>query len=109
MGPPLATALASSVNVLLLYRSLRARGHFEPDARLRRRAWRLALSALAMGGILWLLEDRLAPYTHGSWAIRTAAMVVLVGAGGVVYAVATFALGAFTRDDLSFLRRKRAR
>jgi putative peptidoglycan lipid II flippase len=35
-------------------------------------------------------------------------MVVLVGAGGLVYAIMTFVLGAFTRDDLSFLRRKRA-
>ncbi len=57
---------------------------------------------------MWLLQDRLTPYTHGSWAIRTGAMVVLVAAGGLVYAIATFALGAFTRDDLSFLRRRRA-
>ncbi|MEO5866643.1 MAG: murein biosynthesis integral membrane protein MurJ [Sphingomonas sp.] len=107
MGPPLATALASSVNVFLLYRTLRRRGHFQPDARLRRRAWRLALAALVMGGLLWLLQGYLTPYTHGGWLIRTAAMVVLVAAGGVVYAIATFALGAFTRDDLTFLRRKR--
>ncbi|MET4663965.1 murein biosynthesis integral membrane protein MurJ [Sphingomonas sp. PvP056] len=108
MGPPLATALASTFNVALLYRTLRLRGHFEPDARLRRRAWRLALAALAMGVILWLLQGLFAPYTHGSWLIRTGAMVVLVGAGGLVYAIMTFVLGAFTRDDLSFLRRKRA-
>jgi len=108
IGPPLATALASTVNVLLLYRTLRLRGHFEPDARLRRRAWRLAAAALAMGVILWLLQDLLMPYTHGSWAVRTGAMVVLVGAGCIVYAVASFVLGAFTRDDLAFLRRKRA-
>jgi len=35
-------------------------------------------------------------------------MLVLVGAGSVVYAIATFVLGAFTRDDLTFLRRGRA-
>ena len=108
MGPPLATALASTFNVVMLYRTLRVRGHFKPDARLKRRAWRLALAALAMGIILWLLEGLLTPYTHGSWAIRTGAMVVLVGAGGLVYAILTFVLGAFSRDDLSFLRRKRA-
>lgn len=108
MGPPLATALASSVNTFLLYRTLRKRGHFQPDARLRRRAWRLAVAALAMGAVLWLLEDLLSPYTHGSWTVRTGAMLVLVATGGVVYAIATFALGAFTRDDLTFLRRRRA-
>ena len=108
MGPPLATALASTVNTFLLYTTLRKRGHFEPDARLRRRAGRLALAALAMGVVLWLLEGLLTPYTHGSWVVRTGAMVVLVGAGSVVYAIATFVLGAFTRDDLTFLRRRRA-
>lgn len=108
MGPPLATALASTVNTFLLYRTLRQRGHFEPDARLRRRAWRLALAALVMGIVLWLLEGLLTPYTHGSWVVRTGAMLVLVGAGSVVYAIATFVLGAFTRDDLTFLRRRRA-
>jgi putative peptidoglycan lipid II flippase len=108
MGPPLATALASSVNTFLLYYTLRKRGHFAPDARLRRRAWRLAGAALAMGAILWLLQGLLTPYIHGSWGVRTAAMLVLVAAGGLVYAIATFVLGAFTRDDLSFLRRKRA-
>jgi len=108
MGPPLATALASSVNTFLLYRTLRKRGHFAPDARLRRRAWRLALAALVMGIVLWLLEGLLTPYTHGSWVVRTGAMLVLVGAGCVVYAIATFVLGAFTRDDFSFLRRRRA-
>jgi putative peptidoglycan lipid II flippase len=35
-------------------------------------------------------------------------MLVLVATGGVVYAIATFALGAFTRDDLTFLRRRGA-
>jgi putative peptidoglycan lipid II flippase len=108
MGPPLATALASTVNTALLYRALRKRGHFAPDARLRRRAWRLAAAALAMGLVLWLLQGLLTPYTHGSWVVRSGAMVVLVGAGGVVYAVATFVLGAFTRADLAFLRRRRA-
>jgi putative peptidoglycan lipid II flippase len=109
MGPPLATALASTVNVLLLYRTLRLRGHFEPDRRLLHRAWRLTAAALVMGGILWLLQGLLTPYLHGSWTIRTGAMLALVGAGGFVYAVATFVLGAFTRDDLAFLRRKRAK
>src|SRR5437868_4823580 len=45
VGPPLATAIASSVNVWMLYHTLRKRGHFEPDARLRRRVPRLALAS----------------------------------------------------------------
>jgi putative peptidoglycan lipid II flippase len=108
MGPPLATAIASTVNVWLLYSTLRKRGHFVPDARLKRRWWRLALAALAMGVVIWFLQAQLMPYTHGAWTVRAAALAVLVAGGGLVYAVATFALGAFSRDDLQFLRRRRA-
>ncbi|MEO6153529.1 MAG: murein biosynthesis integral membrane protein MurJ [Croceibacterium sp.] len=107
MGPPLATAIASTVNVWLLYRVLRKRGHFVPDARLKRRAWRLVLAALAMGAAVWFLEPRLLPFVHGTWFVRLAAMGVLVGGGALVYAAAALALGAFTRADLQFLRRRR--
>jgi putative peptidoglycan lipid II flippase len=108
VGPPLATAIASSVNVFLLYRTLRKRGDFAPDARLKRRVGRLALAALLMGAVLWWLQGYAAPYTQGTWTIRLAALAALVGGGALVYAAATFLMGAFTRDDLRFLRRRRA-
>lgn len=107
MGPPLATAVASTVNTWLLYATLKKRGHFTVDARLKRRAPRLALAALAMGGVLWTVQDRLLPYLHGGWLIRFLALGLLVSAGALVYGVATFVLGAFTRDDIALLRRKR--
>lgn len=81
MGPPLATALSSTLNVVMLYTTLVKRGHFVMDARLKRRWWRLALAALAMGGLLLAGEDRLMPYTHGAWYVRCGAMAALVGAG----------------------------
>lgn len=108
MGPPLATALSSTVNVVLLYTTLVKRGHFTMDARLRRRAWRLGVAALAMGAVLAFTQGYLLPYTHGGWFVRLGAMGVLVGGGVCVYGVATFALGAFTREDLGLLRRRRA-
>lgn len=107
MGPPLATAIASTVNVVMLYRTLVNRGHFAADRRLRRRAWRLLLAALAMGVVLWALQGRVMPYVHGTWLARITALTVLVSAGGAVYAVATFVLGAFSLSDLQFLRRRR--
>ena len=106
IGPPLATALASTLNVWMLYRTLVARGHFVADARLRRRAPRLALAALAMGGVLWLLQAPLMPYVQAGWATRFAALSVLVGVGTLVYALATLALGAFSLADLKTLRRR---
>ena len=108
MGPPLATAIASTVNVAMLYWALVRRGHFRADARLRRRAPRLALAAAAMGVALWLGQDLLMPYTHGTWLVRGLTMAVLVSAGCLVYALATVVSGAFTRDDLKLLRRRRA-
>ena len=106
MGPPLATAIASTVNVWLLYRTLVKRGHFVVDAQLKRRAWRLALAALAMGGVLWTGQGLVTPYVQGTWAIRIAAMAGLVTAGVVVYGLATLLLGAFSRADLKLLLRR---
>jgi putative peptidoglycan lipid II flippase len=109
MGPPLATALASTVNVVMLYATLAKRGHFVADARLRRRAWRLALAALAMGAALWAVQGRVMPFVHGFWYQRATALAVLVTCGALVYGLGTVLLGAFTREDIKiFFRRKRA-
>lgn len=107
MGPPLATAIASTVNVWMLYRTLVKRGHFVADARLKRRVWRLALAALAMGGVLWLGQGLVTPYVLGTWIVRLAAMAALVTSGMVVYGLATVVLGAFSKDDLKLLLRRR--
>jgi putative peptidoglycan lipid II flippase len=45
---------------------------------------------------------------QGTWTVRFGALAVLVGGGALVYAAATFLLGAFTRDDIRLLRRKPA-
>ena len=106
MGPPLATALASSVNVWLLYRTLRRRGQFVPDAQLRRRTLRLAAAAALMGGVLWFLANRFAPYTTGPTLDRWGAMFVLVTFGGLVYGLAALMFGAFHLRDIGrFVRR----
>ena len=106
MGPPLATAVASTVNVALLYRTLRRRGQFTADARLRRRAWRMLVAALAMGVAMYFLNDLFAPYTTGASLHRWVAMLVLVATGGVVYAAATFVTGAFRPRDVTALFRR---
>ena len=107
VGPPLATAIASTVNVAMLYRTLVRRGHFVADARLRRRAPRLALAALAMGAVLWATQGLLTPYLHGTWFVRFGALAALVSAGMVVYGLATVLLGAFSKADLQLLLRRR--
>jgi putative peptidoglycan lipid II flippase len=106
VGPPLATALASTVNVWMLYHTLRKRRHFESDQRLRRRVPRLALAALVMGIALDFFAPVVDPYMAGSIFRRFGALVVLVGAGAAVYGIACFVTGAFVINDVKLLMRR---
>ena len=108
VGPPLATAVSSTVNVWMLWRTLRRRGHFETDRQLRRRAPRMALAALIMGGLLFFAAPWFDPYLTRTLIVRIVALGILVGAGAAVYALACFATGALALDDLKALRRRPA-
>jgi putative peptidoglycan lipid II flippase len=101
--------LSSTVNILMLWRTLRRRGHFETDRQLRRRAPRMGLAALVMGGLLYFGAPYFDPYLTRSLLVRVLALGILVGAGGAVYAAACFATGAFALDDVKLLLRRRAR
>jgi putative peptidoglycan lipid II flippase len=109
VGPPLATALASTINVAALYIVLRKRGHFEADSQLKRRLPRLALAALIMGAVVWLLAPYADPWLTRSLIERGLALAVLVGGGALVYALACFLTGAFALGDLTALIRRRAK
>jgi putative peptidoglycan lipid II flippase len=106
VGPPLATALASTVNVWMLYRTLKKRGHFEPDARLKRRAPRLALAAILMGAALFWVGPMVDPYLTGSLVRRVGGLAALVSAGAVVYAIACLVTRAFVLEDIKLLTRR---
>jgi putative peptidoglycan lipid II flippase len=106
VGPPLATAIASTVNVVLLYRTLAKRGHFVPDAQLRRRAPRLLVAAAMMGAAMWFLNAQFQPYVTGTNWERWGALAVLVATGGLVYAAATILTGAVRKSDLTRLVRR---
>ena len=109
VGPPLATALASTANVWMLYATLSKRGHFVPDAALKRRIPRLALAALLMGVAVYGIDILLDPWLGGRIWERYVALTALVGAGVAVYALACFLTGAFVLDDVKLLLRRRAR
>ena len=107
VGPPLATALSSTVNVWMLYRTLARRGHFIADPQLKRRLPRLALAALLMGAALFASDRLLDPWLNGAMAMRYLALVVLVCAGVAVYALACFVTRAFRLADVKALIRRR--
>jgi putative peptidoglycan lipid II flippase len=106
VGPPLATALSSTVNVWMLWTVLRRRGHFETDARLRRRAPRMALAAALMGVALFFLAPLVDPWLTRSLILRIAALSALVGGGAAIYFLACFATRAFALSDLKALARR---
>ncbi|MDP5280640.1 murein biosynthesis integral membrane protein MurJ [Sphingomonas sp. DG1-23] len=108
IGPPLATAIAATVNLVLLYRALGKRGHFAADAQLKRRLPRLALAAILMGAALYAGERLLDPYLTGNLWMRFAALSVLVGAGGALYVVACFVTRAYRVSDIKALIRRKA-
>jgi putative peptidoglycan lipid II flippase len=107
VGPPLATAISSTVNVGMLYWTLRKRGHFVTDARLRRRLPRLLLAAILMGLVLWQVGPLVNPYLTGSLIRRALGLTALVSAGGAVYAVACFVTGAYRLSDIKALLGRR--
>jgi putative peptidoglycan lipid II flippase len=109
VGPPLATALSSTANVWFLYATLARRGHFVPDAQLKRRIPRLALAAVLMGVAIFGFDQLLDPWLKARIWERYMALVALVGAGVVVYGVACFLTGAFVLEDVKILMRRRAR
>lgn len=108
VGPPLATALSSTVNVAMLYATLRRRGHFTADAQLRRRIPRLALAAVLMGGVVFAFDRLLDPWLDGRLIERYVALAVLVGSGVALYGIACFVTGAYRVADLKALLARRA-
>ncbi len=108
VGPPLATALSSTINVAMLYWALRKRGHFRADAQLKRRIPRLAVAAVIMGAVVFAFDRLLDPWLNGRLIERYAALAVLVGSGVTLYGIACFATGAYRIADLKALIRRRA-
>ncbi len=96
LGIAVATTLGGWMNALLLWNGLVRHGHFEADARLRRALPRIVGSSLIMGAVLVALAQLLEPWLGGSSGIlvRFSALVVLVGAGAVVYFAVAQATGA---------------
>jgi putative peptidoglycan lipid II flippase len=110
LGIAVATTLGGWLNAGLLFATLRRRGYFVADQRLKRALPRTAISSLAMGAALWVVANALA----GSFGVaaaplvRVAALVGLVGSGLAVYAIAVFATGALDMRQLRRLLKRRS-
>jgi putative peptidoglycan lipid II flippase len=106
IGPALATSIAAICNVAGLAIMLRRRGHFAPDAQLRRRCLGMMGAAAVMGAILWGLGMLLFATPPHGW-LGLASLGGLVGAGLLAYAIAASLLGAYDLRDVGRMMSRR--
>ncbi|MFT3761915.1 MAG: murein biosynthesis integral membrane protein MurJ [Pseudoxanthomonas sp.] len=94
----LASALASYVNLGLLWHWLRKAGVYRRQPGWGRHLLRLGLACAAMAAALWLALQWAPDFTAiGKWE-RIGWLAMLVGGGGAVYAAALLAAGLRPRD-----------
>ncbi|WP_174273265.1 murein biosynthesis integral membrane protein MurJ [Sphingomonas bacterium] len=108
VGLALSTALSCWVNAGLLWWTLRKRGHFTIDARLKRSAGKLLLATLAMAALLIAANPFLAPHMTRDLLERALWLGALMIAAAAVYFAAAFLLGAFRPAEFraQFTRRR---
>jgi putative peptidoglycan lipid II flippase len=94
------------MNAGLLAAVLWRRGLWRPDARLKRRAWRILAAAAVMAGALIATAQGLAGLFAAGGAPRVLALIALVAVGGVAYAVAAQLSGAARVSDAKALLRR---
>lgn len=89
----LATALAQTVNALLLYRGLRRRAIYAPNAGWSRLALQVVSACAVMGAVLAWPAVNLAVWTQASTWVRIALLLAFVAAGAGVYFLTLYLLG----------------
>ncbi len=105
VGPPLATTLAMSVNVVLLAAILLRRGHLAPDRLLWSRLGRMGIATCIMAAVLWRLRLWLAP--QAGLHVSILALGVMVSGGIAVYGAAALALGLADTNTIRGAIRRR--
>ncbi len=111
MGPPLATSIASAVNLVALAVVLTRQGNLRFDTRLLSRSLRILVAALVMAAVLALLghilfTDPLIMPRQSSTA-RLIGLAILVGSGATTYGIMGQLLGAFDlRGAIGAVRRR---
>lgn len=100
VGIAVATSLSAWFNVALLAGVLIHQRNWHPDSGLLQKVPRMLAAALAMAAALWLLNPIVLPMAEGSLGGRALGMLLLVGAGGLVYAGGGLLIGAWNPRQL---------
>lgn len=108
-GLALALMLTAWLNCAMLYMTLNRRGHFSLSNTVKKRLAAQLVSALAMGSTLYALNALVGSMFNGSGLERLIALGLLGGSAGLVYFGLGWMIGAYDKDNiLVLLRRKRA-
>ena len=109
VGLALSTAISAWVNAGLLYLTLRRRGHFASDPRLRLATIRLLGATIAMAALIVALNPWVDPHTSRGLIERAVWLGGLMALAAFVYFGAAIVLGAFRPAELKaqILRRSR--
>src|SRR5262249_58687203 len=91
-GIALSTAAASWINVIMLSATLHRRGHLRLDRRLLGRLPRILAASALMGVALWLAAHALRTPCAAGLLAESAALVLLVGGGMLLFGVAALLL-----------------
>ena len=97
-GLALSIGLASCLNAALLYRGLRKRNVYLPQAGWGKFALKLLAALAVMGGVLWFASGPAALWTEIGGLERAGRLALVVGAGALAYFATLFALGFRLRD-----------
>ena len=98
VGLAIASTVAGWATVSLLVATLYARGHFKPDPRLISRVLRLVLASALMGAGVWALVYNQIPAIPAFSGVT--GLLIVVPAGGALYALACVASGALRPREL---------
>ncbi len=98
IGIAIATTIAGWVNAVLLWMTLKKRGHYALDAPARRAIPRILVASLIMGASLVLMLPFLAPYLARSqpFLIQAGALAGMVFAGMIIYFTTAALIGVFS-------------
>jgi putative peptidoglycan lipid II flippase len=102
VGIAIATSLAAWTNAILLGTTLVRRGHFEPDAALRRRGALITVASGVMAVALWFGAFPLARFFApiNGIPVQLGALGVLIAGGGIVYLAMAQITGAVNYRSL---------
>jgi len=108
VGVAYASVLGAWINVGFLMIVLAMRDHYRIPGLLLFRIARQVLAAAAMGAALLYTRDLLTDWYSAGLFARLGALLVLVGAAGIVYFGIAFAVGAIDKQRIVQLTRKPA-